>query len=156
MDDLRKEFENYMADRCVSTECQTEEEDTYDYPDYVEAINNEVMPPVKSGVYISRWDLKMIGDAIDASIAMDTRARMFKMLMRSVHDRETMGQLLGAFSSLIEAKIEPYGEMAEAYPASAEIFQDKIDKAKRTQAFLETVIDQYFPEDISQTVPKPE
>ena len=156
MDDLRKEFENYMADRCVSTECQSEEEDTYEYPDYVEAINNEVMPPVKSGVYISRWDLKMIGDAIDASIAMDTRARMFKMLMRSVHDRETMGLLLGAFSSLIDAKIEPYAEMMEEYPASADIFRDKIEKAERTKAFLETVIDQYFPEDISETVPNGE
>jgi len=104
MNDLRKEFENYMQDRCV-TSCETEEDD-FQYPDYVEAINAELMPPVKSGVYISRWDLKMVGDAIDASIAMDSRARMYKMLMRSVHNKETMGQLLGAFSSLIDAKTE--------------------------------------------------
>ncbi|WP_456452853.1 hypothetical protein, partial [Hydrogenimonas sp.] len=107
----------------------------------------ELMPPSKSGVYISRWDLKMVGDAIDASIAMDTRARMYKMLMRSVHDKETMGQLLGAFTSLIDAKIEPYREMMEAYPATRDIFQDKLDKAERTKAFLETVIDTYFPEE---------
>jgi len=143
MEDLRKEFENYMAERCV-TGCDTEEEDTYDYPDYVEAINAELMPPAKSGVYISRWDLKMIGDAVDASIAMDTRARMYKMLMRSVHDKESLGTLLGAFSSLIDAKIEPYREMMEAYPATKEIFQDKIDKAEKTKAFLETVIETYF------------
>ncbi len=146
MEDLRKEFENYLADRCVTSECESEE-DTYDYPDYVEAIDKEVMPPVKSGVYISRWDLKMIGDAIDASIAMDTRARMFKMLMRSVHDKTTMASLLGAFTSLIDAKIEPYREMMASYPASQAIFQDKIDKAEKTKAYLETVLDTYFPED---------
>ena len=43
MESLRKEFENYMADRCV-TSCESEE-DTYDYPDYVEAIDAELMPP---------------------------------------------------------------------------------------------------------------
>ncbi|WP_456381927.1 hypothetical protein [Hydrogenimonas sp.] len=144
MESLRKEFENYMADRCV-TSCESEE-DTYDYPDYVEAIDAELMPPSKSGVYISRWDLKMVGDAIEASIAMDTRARMYKMLMRSVHDKETMGLLLGAFTSLIDAKTEPYREMMEAYPSSAEIFRDKIEKAEKTKAFLETVIESYFPE----------
>ncbi|WP_353662232.1 hypothetical protein [Hydrogenimonas sp. SS33] len=146
MEDLRKEFENYLNERCVTSECETEE-DNYDYPDYVEAINAELMPPSKSGVYISRWDLKMVGDAIDASIAMDARARMFKMLMRSVHDRETMAQLLGAFSSLIDAKIEPYREMMEAYPSTCPIFEDKIEKAMRAQAYFDTILETYFPEE---------
>ena len=143
MADIRKEFENYMAERCV-TGCHTDEEDTYEYPDYVEAINAELMPPSKSGVYISRWDLKMVGEAINASIAMDTRARMYKMLMRSVHDKESLGLLLGAFSSLIDAKIEPYREMAQNYPASAEIFNEMIEKAERAKAFLEGVVERYY------------
>ncbi len=134
-----------MAERCVANECG-EEEDSYEYPDYVEAINSELMPPVKSGVYISRWDLKMVGDAIDASIAMDARARMFKMLMRSVHDKETMQKLLAAFESLVDAKIEPYREMAQSYPASAPIFEDKIEKAERVKASFNRIIETYFPE----------
>ncbi len=145
MEDLRKEFENFIQDRCVTSECEMEE-DGFDYPDYVEAINSEMMPPSKSGVYISRWDLKMVGDAIDASIAMDARARMFKMLMRSVHDRETMQKLLGAFASLIDAKIEPYREMMEAYPSSAPIFLDKIEKAERVKRYFDQVLETYFPE----------
>ncbi|BBG66168.1 hypothetical protein NNO_1465 [Hydrogenimonas sp.] len=145
MEDLRKEFENFMQDRCVESECR-EDEDGYDYPDYVEAINSELMPPNRSGVYISRWDLKMVGDAIDASIAMDARNRMFKMLMRSIHDRETMQKLLGAFTSLIDAKIEPYREMMEAYPSASPIFSDKIEKAERVKAYLDQVLERYFPE----------
>jgi len=145
MQDLRKEFENFLPENCATGSCESEE-DTYDYPDYVEAINNEVMPPNKSGVYISRWDLKMIGDAVGASIAMDTRARMYKMLMRSVHDKESLGLLLGAFSSLIDAKIEPYYEWMEEYPVSADIFRDKIEKAERAKGFLETVVENYDPE----------
>jgi CDP-glycerol glycerophosphotransferase (TagB/SpsB family) len=145
MEDLRKEFENYLNERCVTSECETDE-DNYEYPDYVEAINAELMPPNKSGVYISRWDLKMVGDAIDASIAMDARARMFKMLMRSVHDKETMEQLLGAFSSLIDAKIEPYREMMQAYPSTREIFEEKIEKAERLKASFEKILETYFPE----------
>jgi len=142
MNDLRKEFENYMQDRCV-TSCETEEDD-FQYPDYVEAINAELMPPVKSGVYISRWDLKMVGDAIDASIAMDTRARMYKMLMRSVHNRETMEKLLAAFSSLIDAKIEGYKEIVENYPSSAVIFEDKIKKAEGVKSYFDEVLNTYF------------
>ena len=145
MNDLRKEFENYMQDRCV-TGCETEE-DSYEYPDYVEAINAELMPPVKSGIYISRWDLKMVGDAIDASIAMDTRARMYKMLMRSVHNKETMEKLLGAFSSLIDAKTEAYREMMQNYPSSAPIFEDKIQKAECVKAYFDEVLNTYFPEE---------
>ncbi len=136
-----------MQERCVTNECGSEEEDSYDYPDYVEAINSELMPPSKSGVYISRWDLKMVADAIDASIAMDARARMYKMLMRSVHDRETMQKLLGAFASLIDAKIEPYRDMMEAYPSSAPIFRDKIEKAERVKKYLDQVLETYFPQE---------
>jgi len=146
MEDLRKEFEDFMQERCVAGEYETEE-DSYDYPDYVEAINSELMPPNRSGVYISRWDLKMVGDAIDASIAMDARARMYKMLMRSVHDKESMRKLLGAFSSLIDAKIEPYREMMEAYPSTAPIFKDKIEKAERVKKYFDSVLERYFPED---------
>ncbi|WP_456402179.1 hypothetical protein [Hydrogenimonas sp.] len=145
MEDLRKEFEEFMQERCVTSESLNDEEH-YDYPDYVEAINSELMPPSRSGVYISRWDLKMVGDAIDASIAMDARSRMYKMLMRSVHDRETMQRLLGAFASLIDAKIEPYRDMMEAYPSSAPIFQDKIEKAEQVKASFDRVLETYFPE----------
>ncbi|WP_457594051.1 hypothetical protein [Hydrogenimonas sp.] len=147
MEDLRKEFENFMQERCVSGECSSEEEDSYDYPDYVEAINSELMPPNRSGVYISRWDLKMVADAIEASIAMDARARMYKMLMRSVHDRQTMEKLLGAFASLIDAKIEPYREMMEVYPSSAPIFRDKIEKAERVKRYFDQILETYFRED---------
>ncbi|RUM44048.1 MAG: hypothetical protein DSY46_06610 [Hydrogenimonas sp.] len=145
MNDLRKEFETLMEDRCVTSACEMEE-DTYEYPDYVEAINAELMPPSKSGVYISRWDLKVVGEAINASIAMDTRARMYKMLMRSVHDKATMEQLLNAFASLIDAKLEPYREMMENYPASAPIFEEKIQKAERVKAYFNDVLETYFPE----------
>lgn len=145
MEDLRKEFESFMADRCVARGCE-EEEDSYDYPDYVEAINSELMPPVKSGVYISRWDLKMVGDAIDASIAMDARSRMFKMLMRSIHDKESMQKIIAAFESLIDAKIEPYREMARNYPSTAPIFNEKIEKAERVKLFLNGMVETYFPE----------
>ncbi len=145
MENLRREFENFMHDRSLLNECQ-KDEDSYDYPDYVEAIDSELMPPSRSGVYISRWDLKMVGDAIEASIAMDARARMFKMLMRSVHDKKTMRKLLGAFASLIDAKIEPYRKMMEAYPSSAPIFRDKIEKAERVKKYFDSVLERYFPE----------
>jgi len=143
MDDLRKEFEELLQNRCVDN-CETNE-DLYEYPDYVEAINAKLMPPVKSGVYISRWDLKIVGDVINASIAMDTRDRMYKMLMRSVHNKETMKQLLDAFSSLIDVKIKSYREMMQKYPSSTIIFEDKIKKAKNVKAYFNEVLDTYFP-----------
>ncbi|MCF6201484.1 MAG: hypothetical protein L3J42_05120, partial [Hydrogenimonas sp.] len=88
----------------------------------------------------------MVGDAIDASIAMDARSRMFKMLMRSIHDKESMQKIIAAFESLIDAKIEPYREMARNYPSTAPIFNEKIEKAERVKLFLNGMVETYFPE----------
>jgi hypothetical protein len=145
--DLRKEFEDMMEERCIDNSCVTdEEEDTYDYPDYVEAMNNELMAPVKSGVYISRWDLKTVGDAIDASIAMDARERMFKMLMRSVHNKATMEKMLDAFTELIDDQAGRYEEIAEQFPASASIMNVKVQKAQKIKSYFKEILATYFPE----------
>lgn len=143
--DLRKEFEQLMQDRCVDNSCEIEE-DTYDYPDYVEAFQKEVMPPLKSGIYFSRWDLKQIGDVIDASIAMDARERMFKMLMRSIHNRTTMEGLLNGFKALIDPRIESYEKIVELYPSSAFAFEEKIENARKTKVYFEEILETYFPE----------
>jgi hypothetical protein len=143
--DLREEFESMLQERCVDNSCETEE-DTYDYPDYVEALNNELMAPAKSGVYISRWDLKTVGDAIDASIAMDARERMFKMLMRSVHDKPTMEKMLDAFTRLIDNQVQRYEEMAGQFPASAFAMEEKVGKAQKVKAYFGEILTTYFSE----------
>jgi len=143
--DLREEFESLMQERCVDDRCETEE-DTYDYPDYVEALNKELMTPANSGIYVSRWDLKSVGDAIDASIAMDARERMFKMLMRSVHDKATMEKMLDAFTQMIDLQVNRYEEMAGQFPASAFAMTDKIEKAQKVKAYFRQVLETYFPE----------
>jgi len=81
MNELRSEFETMQQkmreDACVTQESFADE-GPEDYPDYLVALYKEIMPPVKSGIYFSKWDLKGMAAEIDESFALDVRERMFK------------------------------------------------------------------------------
>lgn len=143
--DLRREFDEALQNRCVDDSCTQEDEaDKEEYPDYVEAMYNRVLAPSRSGIYFSRWDLKVIGNAIEASIPMDTRNRMFKLLMKSIDSRETMQTLLDAFGEHIDAKCEVYRNLAEQFPASSGVFEEKLRKAAKTQQYFDTILEEFF------------
>ena len=85
LNELRSEFEqlqkNLQEGSCDNGSCVTDE-NREDYPDYLIAMYKEVMPPVKSGVYFSRWDLKAMAAELDEHFALDVRERMFQNFMR--------------------------------------------------------------------------
>ena len=152
MDDLRKEFEEFNSKNfngnpafCADGSCESDEEvDLKDYPSYTEALYAKLIAPHVSGVYISRWDIKEIALAAGDSMAIHPRKRMFELLMKYATSKENMQSVLDALENHMEEKIAIYRELMESFPASIEIFQPKIDKARKTMKLFPQIIEEYF------------
>ncbi|WP_415406364.1 hypothetical protein ACLHDG_11420 [Sulfurovum sp. CS9] len=152
MDDLRKEFENVSAQNfngnpafCADGQCDSDEEvDLKDYPSYTEALYAKLIAPHVSGIYISRWDIKDIALAAGDSMAIHPRKRMFELLMKYATSKENMQAVLDALENHMEEKIAIYTEFMTSFPTSSEVFQPKIDKARKTMKLFPQIIEEYF------------
>ncbi|SFV53198.1 hypothetical protein MNB_SV-8-17 [hydrothermal vent metagenome] len=147
MQDLRKEFEdfNINEEACVDGACESDEEaDLKDYPSYTEALYAKLISPHVSGIYISRWDIKDIALVAGDSMAIHPRKRMFELLMKYASNKENMESVLDALKAHMEDKIVIYDEFIQNFPASSEIFQAKIDKARKTMKLFPQIITEYF------------
>ncbi|HEY9128520.1 MAG TPA: hypothetical protein VIN02_01660 [Sulfurovum sp.] len=154
MKDLRKDFDNFAEQNfngipalCPDGQCDSDEEaDLQDYPSYTDALYAKLIAPHASGIYISRWDLKEIALAAGDSMAIHPRKRMFELLMKYTTSRENMEKVLDALESHMEDKIRVYTELMTDFPASKEIFQPKIDKARKTLKLFPQILEEYFSE----------
>jgi len=148
LNDLRNEFENLqkkdMFNDCSDGSCESDEPSREDYPDYLAAIFTEIMPPIKSGIYFSRWDLKSMASELDESFALDVRERMFQKFMQWVGTPEDMKKVIEQFNNNINAKCDKYKEYSEKYPSTKEIFDKKIEKAESSKKYLDKVYTEFF------------
>ena len=147
MDDLRKEFENFNIneDACIDGACESDEEtDLKDYPSYTEVLYAKLVSPLVSGIYVSRWDIKEIALVAGDSMAIHPRKRMFELLMKYATSRENMQAVLDALENHMEDKIRIYQELIQDFPSSSEIFQPKINKARKTMKLFPQIIEEYF------------
>jgi len=147
MDDLRKEFENFTSKEefCADGECASDEAvDLKDYPSYTEVLYAKLIAPYESGIYISRWDIKDIALVAGDSMAIHPRKRMFELLMKYATSKENMQAVLDALENHMEDKIGIYEEFIEKFPSSAEVFDDKIIKARKTMKLFPQIIQEYF------------
>lgn len=148
LNELRGEFEE-LQKREFNASCNDgscDDESRQDYPDYMAAIYDEIMPPAKSGIYFSRWDLKAMAAELDESFALDVRERMFKKFMQWVATPDDMQLLIGQFKTHIDLKCNIYKEYGEKYPSSKEIFDTKIKKAESSKKYLDKVFMEFFTE----------
>ncbi len=147
IESLREEFKNFSANAtfCEDGSCESEEEaDLKDYPSYTEALYAKLIAPSASGIYISRWDIKDIALAAGESMAIHPRKRMFELIMKFATTKENMQLFLDALENHMEEKIAIYEELVEQFPASAEVFEPKIAKARKTIKLFPMIVDEYF------------
>ena len=147
MNELRGEFaamqQKMQEDACVTPESFADE-DKEDYPDYLVALYKEIMPPVKSGIYFSKWDLKGMAAELDESFALDVRERMFRKFMQWVATPDDMQLVIEQFKNNINIKCELYREYSEKYPAMKDIFDTKIEKAEKAKSYIDKVYVEFF------------
>lgn len=147
INELRSEFEvmqkKMQEDACVVPE-SLGDEGQEEYPDYLVALYKEVMPPVKSGIYFSKWDLKGMAAEMDESFALDVRERMFKKFMQWVATPDDMKLVIEQFKNNIDMKCTLYNEYSEKYPSMKMIFDPKIEKAENTKKYIDKVYVEFF------------
>ena len=149
---LREEFENISQQNFNGNpafgpdgQCASDEEaDLKDYPSHTEALYAKLIAPHVSGIYISRWDIKNIALVAGDSMAIHPRKRMFELLMKYATSKENMQLVLDALEDHMEDKIDIYTEFITNYPHSVEVFQPKIDKARKTIKLFPQIIEEYF------------
>ena len=148
MNELRNEFEQMqkraMDQACVDGSCEIDTPE--DYPDYLKAIYAEIMPPQKSGVYFSRWDLKRMAQELDESFAIDVRERMFQKFMQWVATPEDFQSVIEQFSKNMDMKCDIYRDYSKRYPSTKEIFDTKIKKADNAKKYFQKVYTEFFTE----------
>ncbi|CAA6800161.1 MAG: Unknown protein [uncultured Sulfurovum sp.] len=149
LQELRAEFDamtNKAEAYCGDGSCPTDEEgaDLRDYPSYTEALYARLVAPEVSGIYLSRWDIKEIADVAGDSMSIHPRKRMFELLMKFAVSQERMQLVLDALEEHMQDKIGIYKEIAESFPHSAPIFQEKIDKAESTIKIFPQIMKEYF------------
>ncbi|SHO81020.1 hypothetical protein MNB_SV-15-177 [hydrothermal vent metagenome] len=145
IEDLKKEFENFkIDDSCVDGSCDSDIDDLRDYPNYTEALYAKFASPHISGVYLSRWDLKYIALEAGESMAIHPRKRMFELLMKYATTKENMSAVLDSLEKHMLEKVAIYEELVDNFPSSAEIFNPKIEKAKKTITLFPKILEEYF------------
>ena len=77
-------------------------------------------------------------------MAIHPRKRTFELLIKFATSKENMQLVLDAISQHFNEKIKIYKEFQESYPASANIFEDKIQKANKTMSLFPEIINEYF------------
>ncbi len=145
--DLKAEFEAIKSGEefCGDGSCSSDEEiDLKDYPSYTEALYAQIVAPNASGIYISRWDIKNIAEIAGDSMSIHPRKRMFELLMKYAISQERMQLVLNAIEEHIEEKIEIYQELKETFPHSKLLFEDKIEKARKTIKTFPYIMNEYF------------
>ncbi|CAA6801604.1 MAG: Unknown protein [uncultured Sulfurovum sp.] len=149
LQELRAEFDamtNKAEEYCGDGSCPTDEEgvDLRDYPSYTEALYARIVAPHVSGIYLSRWDIKGIAGVAGDSMSIHPRKRMFELLMKFAVSQERMQLVLDALEEHMQDKVDIYKEIAENFPHSAPIFQEKIDKAESTMRIFPQIMKEYF------------
>lgn len=147
IEDLRAEFEAMKNSDafCADGSCATEEEvDLRDYPSYTEALYAKLVAPHVSGIYLSRWDIKNIAESAGDSMSIHPRKRMFELLMKFAVSQERMQSVLDALEEHMRGKMAIYEELAETFPHSAPLFEEKIRKAEKTIKIFPQIVNEYF------------
>ncbi|MDQ7045172.1 MAG: hypothetical protein Q9M32_04580 [Sulfurimonas sp.] len=153
IDDLKAEFNKFVTDKCSMDPEEMmdpnqnpdagDKEDEEPVPQFVDALTSKLLSPAQSGVYLSRLDIKRVAEAIDESIPIKERVKMVRALFRHTTRRQYLVDAFTEIDKHIHGRILIYQELSETFPASKEIFDGHIEKAKKTMKMFDTIIGDY-------------
>ncbi len=148
LDSLRNEFEQFVAEKCSTSEdgsCETGEEEIpeEELPYFTEELSKKLLAPEYSGVNLSRIDLKRISDELDDSVAIQDRKRMLKAILRHKQTKEELKSIFDMVELHMNGRVLIYREIAEAYPSSADVMNSYIEKVDRMRRTFKRIIDDF-------------
>ena len=148
---LREEFDKFVREECNIDPENSEKQnpdigdpaDEEPVPAFVDDIADKLLAPSKSGVYLSRLDIKRVAEAIDESLPIKERSKMIKMMFRHTTKKAYLRDAFDEFSRHMNGRVLIYQELAEAFPSSKYIFDANIAKVKSTQKMFDQIVNDY-------------
>ncbi len=104
-----------------------------------ERIIKILLVPAKSGIYISRYNLRDMGRAIGVEMPIKDRKFMLKDLFIYAKQLNKMKEFLDVIIDFVDYRIEQYKWLEENYPRSKAITQKWIKKADALKQFIENM-----------------
>lgn len=150
LSDLRAEFDKFVKDSCsVDPEDikrdpdAGDKEDEEPVPQFVDALTSKLLAPAISGVYLSRLDIKRIAEAIDESLPIKERVRMIRSLFRHTNSKKYLEDAFAEIERHINGRVLIYQELGEAFAVSKPIFDEHIEKSKKTIKMFKQIIEDF-------------
>lgn len=158
LNDLKSEFDKFVREKCTlnpdeeqnRNPDQGDEDDTEPVPAFADELADKLLAPSRSGVYLSRLDIKRVAEAIDESLPIKERKKMIRALFRHTTTRDYLRTAFDEFNRHMNGRILIYQELSEAFPASSDIFGSYIAKVKKTQKMFDQIVEDF--EEIDPTV----
>jgi hypothetical protein len=147
MDDLRKEFDEWMKrddDECCDINQEPKQEE--EYADYIVELTTVMLVPERCGIYFSKKDLRAVGLTSELSISLKQRIRMITDLLKSIFTYDEMKKMFDSFHIIIDERIATYEELSGEYPHTKELFKTHIDKANSLKKRLDRILKESNPD----------
>ncbi|NPA13484.1 MAG: hypothetical protein GXO45_05820 [Aquificae bacterium] len=95
--------------------------------------------PSKSGVYISRYDLKKMGTLLGVDIPVRDRKEMLKDLFIYAKQMDNIKGFIDIIIDFVNYRISQYQDVIQAFPRSEKMMSQWIKKAEDLIQFLENM-----------------
>ncbi|MCX7738406.1 MAG: hypothetical protein N2Z80_03190 [Hydrogenothermaceae bacterium] len=102
--------------------------------------------PSKSGIYISKVDIRNIGLSIGVDVPVRERKEMLKDIFYYAKQIDKLKEFLDKLIEYVNYRISQYKQIQSEFPVSAYIFDEWIEKANKLISFIQemkTEIDIY-------------
>lgn len=102
-------------------------------------IINVLTVPSRSGIYMSRIDIRNIGLSIGIDVPLRERKEMLKDLFFYSKQVDKMKEFLDKLIEFTNHKISQYKEIQSEFPVSAHLIEEWVEKASRLIKFIENL-----------------
>lgn len=93
--------------------------------------------PSKSGIYISKVDIRNIGLSIGVDVPVRERKEMLKDIFYYAKQIDKLKEFLDKLIEYVNYRISQYKQIQSEFPVSAHIFDEWIEKANKLISFIQ-------------------
>lgn len=151
LNDLKAEFDRFVREKCTTEDgsCDIDAAQNPDagdpvddepVPAFVDELEDKLLAPAKSGVYLSRVDIKRVAEGIDESLPIKERKKMLKAMFRHTNSKAYLESAFGEFNNHINGRIMIYEDLIQAFPSTRPIFEAHIGKARKVQKMFDQIV----------------
>ncbi|NPA51321.1 MAG: hypothetical protein GXO22_00305 [Aquificae bacterium] len=93
--------------------------------------------PSKSGIYISRYDIKDLANAIGVEVGIRERKEMLKDIFIYAKQMDKLKEMLDYIINFIDYRLSQYNDILCEFPSSKDFMETWILRAEKFKALIE-------------------